>query len=208
MIKGIIFDFDLTLMDTSEACIGAREKMRDVNGINISGILEKEVWGMTFKEFCERLSELNDFKFTTEEICKLNLKYTIELLENSQLNSISLLKKLYEQGIKIGIVSNSISEIINFVLKQNSIEFDFVFCSDELNLSKENLIKKGMDIWNINSDDCLYVGDHPNDVLYAKKIGVKSVAVSSGYNSPEELSKFSPDFLIGNLDELENIVFS
>jgi phosphoglycolate phosphatase len=46
------------------------------------------------------------------------------------------------------------------------------------------------------------VGDHPNDVMAAKANGIRSVAVTTGLSSAEELREHSPDILVDDLRHL------
>lgn len=50
------------------------------------------------------------------------------------------------------------------------------------------------------------IGDTPNDIACAKYFGAKSVAVSTGYFSAEQLQAHNPDFLVENLALLTQII--
>ena len=50
--------------------------------------------------------------------------------------------------------------------------------------------------------------DEVRDIEAARKSGIKSVAVTWGYNSKDALLKENPDFLINSPDELRNIIIS
>ena len=46
------------------------------------------------------------------------------------------------------------------------------------------------------------IGDHPNDVMAAKKNGIRSIAVGTGVVAPEELAACAPDHFISDLSNL------
>ena len=45
-------------------------------------------------------------------------------------------------------------------------------------------------------ENVLYIGDETRDISAARKCGIRSVAVSWGYNSRKALSADSPDYLV------------
>lgn len=51
-------------------------------------------------------------------------------------------------------------------------------------------------------EQALYVGDMKFDIRAAKKAGMRSAGVSTGYDTREELSAESPDILVDSLTEL------
>jgi HAD superfamily hydrolase (TIGR01509 family) len=55
-------------------------------------------------------------------------------------------------------------------------------------------------------ESALYVGDLVFDIRAAKKAGVHSAAVCTGYQPREILEKEKPEFLLDSLSELKNIV--
>jgi phosphoglycolate phosphatase-like HAD superfamily hydrolase len=60
---------------------------------------------------------------------------------------------------------------------------------------------------NIQPVNIFYIGDSPEDIMCAKKIGATSVAVSWGYFSYKELNQYSPDIFINSNDELTTLIF-
>jgi phosphoglycolate phosphatase len=56
--------------------------------------------------------------------------------------------------------------------------------------------------YSLASDECVYVGDETRDVEAARKAGMRSAAVTWGFNSRELLEKSRPDFLIDRPGEL------
>jgi len=209
LIKGVIFDFDMTLVDS--AWIGKRAcKMLEKNhGISSSGLEIKEAFGMNFFDFCKKLSELNHNKLSPEEIAKFDLYYMQEGYREVEIKEIKLLKYLSDKNIRIGIVSHGKSENIELVLNKHNqeISFDFVRCaSNSSKNGKDILIKEALKDWEIKKNECIYVGDHPNDIIAAKNAGVISIGISSGMHTDLELKEYNPDFLIKSLSELKKLI--
>jgi phosphoglycolate phosphatase len=50
------------------------------------------------------------------------------------------------------------------------------------------------------------IGDTPRDIACGKAIGARTIAVATGTWSREELVKYQPDFLIGDLSDVDSII--
>ncbi len=207
-IKGIIFDFDMTLVDSKKVGDEALEYMEEY-GISRKDFTDKEIWGMTHLEFCKKLSEVNNHKLSWQEISKLNQNFLIKNFLKLKLNCLELLEELNKKKIKIGIVSNNKREFIKTTLSNKynkNINFEFILTCEDLedNSTKTDLLLKGLEILSLKRNEVMYVGDHVNDILAAKKAGVISVGISTGVHSFDELKQKNPDILIRNLNELNN----
>jgi HAD superfamily hydrolase (TIGR01509 family) len=66
-----------------------------------------------------------------------------------------------------------------------------------------DLILTAMAALGARPEDCLMVGDSPADMEAGRRAGVKTCAVRYGYGKAEELARFTPDFWIDDLRELE-----
>lgn len=54
--------------------------------------------------------------------------------------------------------------------------------------------------------DCLFVGDSPADMEAGKRAGVRTCAVTYGYGKRDELARWSPDYWIDDLRQLNGYV--
>jgi phosphoglycolate phosphatase len=57
-----------------------------------------------------------------------------------------------------------------------------------------------------STESLVMVGDGPQDVEAARNAGVRSVAVESGFGSPERLLEAQPDVLLRSLTELPEVI--
>ena len=67
---------------------------------------------------------------------------------------------------------------------------------------KAGELKKIKKQYSIDHNDIVYVGDETRDIIAAKKVGVRSVAVSWGYNSESALKDLQPDILVKTPEQL------
>lgn len=126
-----------------------------------------------------------------------------------------ILKHLNNHGIKLGIVSNTSKERLDFFRKKLNLDrFFSVFISrDDARYRKPNpypiiaaLMKiKSLFNYSINKDNVYYVGDLPADIECAKNANVKSIALLSGHGTKESLEKSNPTFLLQNIKSILEI---
>ena len=212
MVKAIIFDFDLTLFDSLYIGRKARVMLKEKYNIKMLSITEKQAFGMNHETFAKTLEKDNPNTFTWEEIDKINLEYMKKLYDEGSLQHINLLQDLNKRKIRLGIISGNTSKTIldflNNKYNKNKVKFDYILTTDGKyeGKTKSDLIKELLKKWNIKNQDCLYVGDHPNDIIAAKEAGVISAAVSTGLNTIKELKHYKPDIIINDLEELKRFI--
>lgn len=74
----------------------------------------------------------------------------------------------------------------------------------------EKAYREAEDFYHINFDknNIYVIGDTPHDIECAKKLGFKSIGVSTGFHSMERLKECKADYVLEELDidKLENII--
>ena len=58
----------------------------------------------------------------------------------------------------------------------------------------------------IEKENIFVIGDTPLDILCAKPHGVRSIAVATGFHTPEDLAVEEPDFLFDNFEDTEKVL--
>jgi len=85
--------------------------------------------------------------------------------------------------------------------------FDFFYTAKKV-FGKDRTISKIIKDMKLEKSKVYFVGDEVRDIEAGKKVGIKTIAVSWGYNTKDALDKEHPDHLIDSPLELENIVLS
>lgn len=67
-------------------------------------------------------------------------------------------------------------------------------------------IKRAKEYYNTDFEDYIIVGDSHRDIIAAKANNIKSIIVTTGKMSKEELQPYSPDYIIESLNQLPKIV--
>ena len=117
--------------------------------------------------------------------------------------------KILKKKCKLGIVSSNSREYIIQFLKRNKIDhlFDFIY-SDSSILGKYNVLKRVCKKYELLPDQIIFIGDEVRDIEACKKIQIKIIAVTWGYNSKKFLVKFEPDYVVDEPKEILEIVMS
>ena len=61
-------------------------------------------------------------------------------------------------------------------------------------------------IQNTLADTCFFIGDTGYDVNVGKDLKIKTIAVSYGFLSRENLIQYQPDFLADNMEDILSVI--
>jgi len=208
-VKVIIFDFDGTLADTLDAIVNITNRLAKIYGYKATTPEElAQIRNMSSREIVKQ-SNISVFKlpFLLRRI-KLELQDDIQQVKPIAGIQESLIR-LKNQGILLGIITSNSEENVKAFLQKNDMKDLFSFIYSERTLfSKDKALNKFIKRNNLIPEQVIYVGDETRDIEASKKINVKVVAVSWGFNSEEALAKQNPDFLINKPSELVDLIGS
>lgn len=195
----LLFDFDGTLADSLDEAISFANVMLvkaskrpitkdEVRNLGVKAIIKTRNVG--------RLQLLLFVLFSRHNLSK-HIE-TVDLFPNLKENIIKLSKKN-----TLGIISsNSKANIVNF-LKHHGIKYCFSYIESELSLfGKHKKINSLVNKLGISRNEVAYIGDETRDIEAAKRAGVKSVAVSWGFENGVLLEKSQPDILISKVSSI------
>ncbi len=201
-IKWIFFDIGSTLVDETEAY---NHRIRDA----IAGT------DITFEQFQEK----------RREFAKQNLKSDLEALKFFGLSKPAwhredevlypeaeeILQYLKNLGYKIGVIANQSLGTAERLEQWNLLQYiDVVAASAELGMAKPDsaIFYKAMELAGCTAEEAVMIGDRlDNDIVPAKKLGMRTVWVKQGFNAYQDTSLIEPecrpDATIENLVELK-----
>ncbi len=203
MIKNILFDWSGTLIDnltiTYQATMYVFEKL-GAKSISL-GEYRKRFF-LPYINFWKKYFPDS----TKEQIGKLfreGLNTSGDMGLYPEVKDV--LKRLYDKGIKLVIMSSGSQEKIIADAKTYGV-FDYF---QEINGNipdKSQVITDILQRNNFQPKESMYIGDMPHDIQAGKKGGVISVGISWGHKSKEMLEAANPDYLISNIIELEKLL--
>lgn len=221
MNKLILFDIDRTLILGSRAHHKAfSEAFKKVYGvdtnidiINHHGMTEQQVIIEVLKK-----NGLNEQKIKSKlkECMKIMIDSFKESIDNDEIILLDgvrgLLEELEENDFLIGLVTGNLEEIARGKLKKVGINHYFKvggFGNDDID--RVNLvklaIKRAEENFNFKSNNNVFLfGDTPHDIKAGKKAGVKTIGVTTGIYSKEQLKNASADVVLENLKDTNKIL--
>ncbi|MCI9080893.1 MAG: HAD family hydrolase [Lachnospiraceae bacterium] len=209
--KGLIFDFDYTLGDSTEGIVicvnhaleqlghalAEREAVRKTIGLH----LEETYRVLTGDNTEERAAEFSRlFVAKADEImtgCTRLFPGTQELLE-----------KWKHQGYKIGIVTTKYHYRIDDILKKYQAEnlADLIVGGDDVKRPKPDPegVLQVLGQWHMDKNQVLYVGDSLVDARTAQSAEVDFAGVTTGTTEKEELENYPNFGVFAGLGELDD----
>ena len=210
MKRIIFFDLDGTLTDAGpgiKACINyALNKMNFKKlGMDSDWVVGPSLWG-TFKKLGIPEENLN------EAVNLYRERYNVKgYLENSVYVGIpDQLAMLLEMGYVLSLATSkptvSASAILEYFDLTRYFSYEFGSNLDGSLSDKSILLKHALAVTGFEPNNALMIGDRQYDIIGAKSNLIKSVGVSYGYGSTNELREAGADLLVEKPAELAKAV--
>lgn len=208
-VKVIVFDFDGTLADTLDAIVNITNRLATTYGYKVIQPEElAQLRNMSSRDIVKQ-SNISLFKlpFLLRRI-KAELQNDIKSIKPISGIQEALIR-LKSEGMLLGIITSNSESNVKAFLEKNDMEdlFSFIYSENTI-FSKHKALNKFIKKNDLIPEEVIYVGDETRDIDSSKKINVKVVAVSWGFNSQEALAKQKPDFLINKPSELVDLMGS
>jgi phosphoglycolate phosphatase len=206
LIRGIIFDFDGTLIDSyepiTESLNEVRQKfgqaplgldqVRDMVGHGLEHLIEKAVGAEQVKE------GVLQFREHYAKICESRTTILPAVRQT--------LEELDRRGYQMGIATNKPSYFARDILKALDIDHLFaeVLGPNDVNRPKPDpeMIEIMMARLGLGTDEVVYVGDMLLDIEVARNAGVAVYAVPTGSATREALVAGRPDRMVHKFSDL------
>ena len=206
--KAIFFDVDGTII-TLEVIVKTFQSC--CRQLNLRTLTRKEIMenAISYK-LSEALSKLlpeadyNDFKKCFAKTQIKNFKKFGGILPFVK-PTFDFVKK---KGIKIGIVTTKIRSEAIAILKGYKLPYDTLIAGDDVKKRKphpEPVLKACRNL-KLKPKDCIFVGDHPFDMMAAKSAGCVAVGTLTGWGNRKNLKNAGADATIKNLSSLKKLI--
>lgn len=205
----VVFDFDGTIADSRLAFLTIINRLAGEFGYQpISHEEADKIRSLSSKEIVQQ-SEVPPLKIPFL-LRKLKRELSKEIVDILPIPGIEItLRELKSQGIELGILTSNLTENVDAFLEKNNLQDLFTFVYSENNLfGKDKALQKVFKRHEIDPEHSIYVGDETRDIEAARKIKVKCIAVSWGFNAKEALARHQPDFLVDDPQELIHVIQS
>ncbi len=199
----ILFDFDGTIADTLDSLIKITNRLAGEFG-----------YKQTTEEDIATLKNMNSMQvIKTSGIPVFKIPFLLQRVKLELNHEIPILKPipgifealylLKNKDIKLGILTSNSQENVKGFLERNEMTtlFNFIDAGATL-FGKSKAIKNFLKKEGVQPEQVIYVGDETRDIEAAKKVKIKVIAVSWGFNSKAVLAKHNPDLIIDKPQEL------
>ena len=197
MIKAVLFDFDETLQDRTEAFEHYMDTFLDTYRPNLTEEERevcKEDMRVTGKggyvnrvEWCTLLCDMWGWKDAppAEELAN---HYDMTFGDHNVIfkNSKTVLQELKSRGYLTGVLTNGPSYLQNHKMDTSGLRelCDIVVVSGDIGIHKPDpdFFRYSVKLLNLKPEECIYVGDHPiNDIKGALDAGMKAIRMNFGW---------------------------
>lgn len=193
--RAVVFDFDGTIADSLAAVIGVFEDLTGRHGY----YSPEQIQGMRDLSFPELVTILRVPRWKVPLLLLRGRRMLTAHLQDIALHKgmIDAIKKLYEDGIPLYVLSSNSTENVEMYLKRHHLHkyFSGVYGGASL-LGKAPQLLKLIDRANIDTERSWYVGDETRDVSAARSVGLNIASVTWGYNTRLALERKEPDALV------------
>jgi len=200
-MKYLIFDFDGTIVDNLSQVFVLLQKNLLPKGIDLNQYSIEELRQTGVKNFMKqvkvsKLELLLIYKNIKKEIRQHLEEYPPVKELTTTLEKLSKDNNLY-------VFSSNNRENIESYLKKYKLDIYFhdIF-EDNSYFGKHVGLKDIIKKLKINPNDVYYFGDESRDIIAAKKAGIKSIAVTWGFEGEKPLSETKPDYLLSRPKDL------
>lgn len=207
-IKGLIFDFDGTILDTEYPEFTVWQEIYRSFNAELALSEWAKTLGTTSSEFDPmlHLTQRADRFVDTQEVYqfKINLVHK-KVLEQPLLPGVlKSIEDAHQKGLKLAIASSSGKDWIRGHLGRFNLtsRFDVITTADDVKNVKPDpelfiLTLKKMDL---SPDEAIVLEDSPNGIKAAHRAGLKCVAIPNRISKQLDLSQ--ADLLIQSLEEI------
>lgn len=207
-VKNIIFDWSGVVRDTVAGQLWIVNKIFEKYNINKISLEQlRENWeqppALFYQKYLpEGYNEEERVKFFSEIQLDKDCPKSGPFLK-----VVELVHKCREAGYFLAVVSSDFSETLLPEAKEYGLEDIFneiVTDADDKLEPVQRIIKEN----NLNPQNTFFIGDSNHEIDVAKKVGIRSVAVTWGFTGEQELRSKNPDYIVRDSRELEFVILS
>lgn len=206
-IEAIGFDLDGTLVDSAQGLANTVDGMCERLGLPKPGKALVTTWigngiEMLLTRALAWAGAPSDDEYRARAMAILSDCYQDELLSGSPLfpEVKATLETLKAQGYELVLITNKPSKFVPELMRYLGIDHLF---TEMLGANDVARIKphpapifKILGQLGLTQREFVFVGDSRNDILAAKNAGVRSIALTYGYNYGESIAHESPDAVV------------
>lgn len=209
-IKTILFDLDGTLIDTVGIILDTFREAFDLYLPHVQ-ISDQEMTTFLGQTLFQTFGFYTDEE-KVKEIIKFYREKSNEKIEQglkAYPHAKETLAYFKSKNLTVGIVTSKMREVATTHLKMTNLfeHIDGLIGYEDVKEHKPypEPILKALALLNAKKSSTIYVGDHENDMVAAKKAGIMTCAVTYSARIREMLAT-QPDFVVDDLSQLKDLI--
>jgi phosphoglycolate phosphatase len=213
MLKNVFFDLDGTLTDPSEGITGCiRYSLANLGRPSLSNIELQSYIGPPLRDGFKQLLGSDDASLIEKAVGLYRERFSnIGIFENTVYPGVvDLLSALNKGSIKVYLVTSKPKYYAEIIIKHFQLTqwFQDIYGSemDGRFSNKAELVKLLLNNRNIGPGEAVMVGDRKEDIIAGKANGTKTIGVTYGFGSEQEITDSAPDYICNNPLEIQNVV--
>lgn len=212
MIKAIFFDFDGTLADTAPAIVRTAQESFRMMGLPVpSDETVRQTIGIPLTQALQKQGNLSDAEAVrAAEIYADNFLTFEGPLVKVFPHVKETLSELRTMGLGMAICTSRNKESLEYILEHRELkEFFSLKLTNNDRLTPKpapDMVLALLERTGLRADEVLVVGDTTFDIEMGNRAGCRTVAVTYGNHSREQLLTASPDWVIDDFRELLSVV--
>lgn len=212
MIKMVVFDWNGTLLaDISAILEGANMQMKALKRPPITIAKYREHHDVPLSHFYKNLG-IDEAQYKANAIDmsrRFHAFYEPRVARaRTRGGARQLLETLKNKNIRLVLLSNHTMEGIYLQTERLKLShyFEAILANENIHIAhkvgKQDRLALYLQSKEIQPDQVVIVGDTVEEVRIGKNLGLKSIAITGGFNSRKRLKLAKPDVLINKLNEL------
>jgi HAD superfamily hydrolase (TIGR01509 family) len=213
-IRLILYDLDGVLVDTSDAiCLSFNAALENAGESPCTDDEIRSMIGVPLHEMYRRV--LPQRRWGLIEGCFKKYREVLNDISVEHTNMLGgveeTLTHFEEEGLHQCLATNKSTPEAEKILAHLGIEgyFDLIVGYDDVPNPKPSpdMILLALDAMGVEPSEAVLAEDSPTGLAAGKAARVFTVAVATGFYSPETLADYTPDYLIDEIKALREIVF-
>lgn len=211
-VKAVLFDLDLTLIDSSKAIVNSIKHVLDLQGYSIQ---KEEITNLVGKasleeQFQALVPSLSDDEVDEYVNCYRQHYLTLHI-ENTKLypHVKETLQNLRSLDFKLGVVTGKYKkpalEVLNYFQLTPLLNVIVTAYDVKKHKPAPDVIFEAARRLGVNASECVFVGDSPADVEAGKRAGCFTIALSRNRESRRQLEEVEPDIILDDLKRVSRI---
>jgi phosphoglycolate phosphatase len=212
LLRNIFFDLDGTLLDPRVGITGCirhallRMGQASPNEYELTAFI-----GPPLRETFKRLLNSDNKSLIEQAVSYYRERYSTQgIYENVVYPGIyDLLRSLKQDSFKLYVVTTKPKIYADIIIQHfDFIWFEGVFGTgmDGTYDNKTDLVRHALEIQKLRPEETVMIGDRREDIIAGLNNGIKTIGVTYGYGSRDEIVASNPDMICHTIQDIGNAI--